>query len=430
MSKILSNDEFYFAIRRYSTLFLGVINAFLLPFVFDRIFESSTFSYLIIISGFMPFLNLMDLGITKPIMSSIRENFINKKSLSSNGELLNLYYIIFVFIGIIYCSASIILFYFKGINEIKLFDVICICLFNTCIVVFTFLKPFFWAINKYHISEKIDLTIRISNLIFLLVLYFFNSISLNLIIIISFLIITIHNNNNKHFSFFSKFKFSKLSFNSLKEYILPFKKNASNNLLFSINETLIYSGGIIILPFFLNDKSIIVYGIFLRLFSNFAIIFRAITDIKIHEITKQYFLNDLRSVAKQLNFLILISLTIAFMEIIVFYFTHDLIFSFLLKKQYDFNNIFIITLGVILISNSIQHPIGTFYVFTGKYFLFLRKLSFYMMLTVTFLSLFTLIVFKELDYYLIVVSTIYFVGSFVYLSKKNISNLNSVKYGC
>ena len=172
------------------------------------------------------------------------------------------------------------------------------------------------------------------------------------------------------------------------------------------------------------------YGIFLRLFSNFAIIFRAITDIKIHEITKQYFLNDLRSVAKQLNFLILISLTIAFMEIIVFYFTHDLIFSFLLKKQYDFNNIFIITLGVFLISNSIQHPIGTFYVFTGKYFLFLRKLSFYMMLTVTFLSLFTLIVFKELDYYLIVVSTIYFVGSFVYLSKKNISNLNSVKYGC
>ena len=118
------------------------------------------------------------------------------------------------------------------------------------------------------------------------------------------------------------------------------------------------------------------------------------------------------------------------MEIIVFYFTHDLVFSFLLKKQYDFNNIFLITLGVFLISNSIQHPIGTFYVFTGKYFLFLRKLSFYMMLTVTFLSLFTLIVFKELDYYLIVVSIIYFVGSFVYLSKKNISNLNSVKYGC
>lgn len=428
MSKILSKDEFAFAIKRYTTLFLGVLNAFLLPFVFDRIFESSTFSYLIIISGFVPFLNLMDLGITKPIMASIRENFINKKSLSSNSELLNLYYIIFVFIGIIYCSSSIIIFYLKGINEIKLLDVICFCLFNTCIIAFTFLKPFFWAINKYHISEKLDLIIRISNLIFLLILYFFNSISLNLIVIVSFLIIIIHNYNVKNFSFFSKFKFAKLSFNSLKEYVLPFKKNALNNLSFSINETLIYSGGILILPFFLDDNSIIVYGIFLRLFSNFAIIFRAITDIKIHEITKHFFLNDLCSVAKQLNFLILISLTIAFIEIFIFYFTHDLLFSFLLKKQYDFNNIFILTLGVFLLSNSIQHPTGTFYVFTGKYFPFLRKLSFYMMLTVTCFSLFTLILFKELDYYLIIVSVIYFVGSLVYLTKKNISNLNNVKH--
>ena len=205
------------------------------------------------------------------------------------------------------------------------------------------------------------------------------------------------------------------SYSSSIKVIRKYFRDARDSFIFTVNEIIIYNGGYLIFPLFLTSYEIIIYGLWMRLFTGISMLFRAITDISIHDTTRRYFEGNTLIVRKNLRNILSMNFLIIFVSIIVYFSAKDWLFDFWVGNKSIFSSSINFSLWVMIFANSIQHLSGTFLISIGNHFDFVKKISTAIMI-LTVLSNVTLgIFYKDISLILIILSLFYVIGSLIYL---------------
>lgn len=411
--------SYRYALLRYTSIFIGIINAFLLPYVFNLTFKEEEFSFILVLYGYSLYLNFLDFGLSKPLYSLIRnQKVLNKDYNKVLKGALFLYGLVFTIQILFFFIFAFFLWYLKNI-ELSLMFIILFTLTAALTSIFGYVKSIFWAVDKFEFIEKIEILQRIFNSLTFVLLIFSGSLILSFAIsnILAIILLTLairlllkdHFENKKDVL---------ISWRSeSKSLVTNLKKDSLNNFIFSINETLIYNSGFIIFPFFLLNFDIIIYGLWIRLFSGIALFMRAVSDIKIHDVTTSFFNDDYKKTKSIISKTIIISLIIVVIGFIFYLSVKTFLFHSWVDEKYIFSNLLDISLFILLLGNTIQHISGTFISSIGGYYNSLKSYSLILMIIIISSQLLMVVYLKEIEIILSITSTIYFIGALFYFLK-------------
>lgn len=404
---------------KYLSIITGVLGGLVQIGVFERCFELSDFSFLVLLYGYMYYFMFFDAGLSKPIYSKVRKAFIkneiDKKQLQ---EFIGFYVflilvVLILFLGFLLCLSKI------HENTFSILVLLMFAIFSSLNIGLSFQKNILDAVDEYVFYEKIDLIRRIMNCITVFLIIIDHSMRLMLLVNILISSILVFCCLKKLISLFS-LSWKKTFQFKISIYVKTIKENFNEGrdfLLFSLSEMITYNSGFLILPFFGNEKMIIIYGLWMRIYRGMALIVRAVADIIIHNITKSYFEKNLDSVNTKFSIGIFISIFISVGLASTFFLAEDLILSIWVGGSYDFAIYLNICLLVMLLFNGIQHLSGNFLLCTGGKFALMRNISLLFSIFTFFTFIFSLFILRRLGEALLVWSFSYSLGAIVYYQK-------------
>jgi len=406
----------YYIYLSYLNLFLGFINAFLQPFVFNKFFEASSFSFLLILYGISVYMSFFDGGISKPLYVLIREKYVKFQPHNKIiKEIISFYLVVLIIVSIVFSFIVFLLNSSYGL----IFDNSLLLLFSLFIsinVIITSFKDILWAIDKYEFFEKIEIIRRVINLGSALLIFIDKTLYTSFIfqlsitgLLLLYIIYVI--NDNK----FYKLSIFKINLNQTYIFLKKHFSDGKYYLGFTLNEKLIYNSGFLILVFFLQPVEIVIYGLFIRVFNGVSSFSKIINNFYVHDITKKFIGNEVENTKLLIRNNIFLSLAMTILLFICFLIADKYLFVYWVDKQYSFGNLTIISLLIWLFSNSIQHIAGTVLVSIGGAFKKLFNISLVIVINMLIFSLLILLIFNDLEKYLFINSIIYFFGTIFYL---------------
>jgi hypothetical protein len=410
-----------YAVLRYTTIIVGVLNAFLLPFVLNRTLDEGQFSIFLILIGYSQYLVFFDFGYSKPVYSLLRIRFLNSQLIkpllkSALISYLVLFCVQFIFFGLL----SFFILYFSGSSFPKDF-IIFFSFYTSLTTTFIYLKSIFWAISSQKFIEYIDLCLRFANVLtYALILYTGSLVFpyfVSTILTTFLLVFTAMRLNVLAYKFRPNLAGVKNIYRNIMLIRTPLKQEARNNFLFAINETLIYNSGFLIIPYFYAPFEIILFALFSRLFSGIAIFVRALSDITIHNITENFFENKFRKAEILFNWTVTLSFVLSLLGFGLYLITKDFLFGTWVHKRYEFSKILDFSLFIFLASNSIQHVSGTFLTMVGGHFSILKRLSFIIVVSTIIFQFCGGFLGFQIDELVLISACVYALGSIIYLIK-------------
>ena len=406
----------YYIYLSYLNLFLGFINAFLQPFVFNKFFEASSFSFLLILYGISVYMSFFDGGISKPLYVLIREKYVKFQPHNKIiKEIISFYLVVLIIVSIVFSFIVFLLNSSYGL----IFDNSLLLLFSLFIsinVIITSFKDILWAIDKYEFFEKIEIIRRVINLGSALLIFIDKTLYTSFIfqlsitgLLLLYIIYVI--NDNK----FYKLSIFKINLNQTYIFLKKHFSDGKYYLGFTLNEKLIYNSGFLILVFFLQPVEIVIYGLFIRVFNGISSFSKIINNFYVHDITKKFIGNEVENTKLLIRNNILLSLAMTIILFVCFLIVEKYLYVYWVDKQYSFGNLTIVSLLIWLFSNSIQHIAGTVLVSIGGAFKKLFNISLVIVINMLIFSLLILLIFNDLEKYLFINSIIYFFGTIFYL---------------
>ena len=406
----------YYIYLSYLNLSFGFINAFFQPFVFNKFFEASSFSFLLILYGISVYMSFFDGGISKPLYVLIREKYVKFQPHNKIiKEIISFYLVVLIIVSIVFSFIVFLLNSSYGL----IFDNSLLLLFSLFIsinVIITSFKDILWAIDKYEFFEKIEIIRRVINLGSALLIFIDKTLYTSFIfqlsitgLLLLYIIYVI--NDNK----FYKLSIFKINLNQTYIFLKKHFSDGKYYLGFTLNEKLIYNSGFLILVFFLQPVEIVIYGLFIRVFNGVSSFSKIINNFYVHDITKKFIGNEVENTKLLIRNNIFLSLAMTILLFICFLIADKYLFVYWVDKQYSFGNLTIISLLIWLFSNSIQHIAGTVLVSIGGAFKKLFNISLVIVINMLIFSLLILLIFNDLEKYLFINSIIYFFGTIFYL---------------
>ena len=363
----------------------------LFVWVVTYVYQSEDLVYIFMLFGIITYFTVFDFGVGKPIYARLRKMYLSKdirlkQEVLAGKSLMLIILIILLF----FCTFTVTILYVSYLPiKISYLSTAALGLYIAFSICITLLKDVFDAIDKYLSWEKFDVYRKIGLLIATTSIYFDPSLlilSFTLLIINILILVALFKKMNSfgYYGFDIRGAWHKIPF---------YKESAFDNLIFKINEVLMYNWGYLIIPFF-SDQLLVLYAILNRIFLGVSIPIRAISDIYIHNLTKIYFSKGFSSIEHKIIKLILISLILGLMMIFfIFYFHKELNFYWLNEKA-SIDLVFLYAISIFILTNTILHPIGSVLISIGGYFKKMRNYSFIVVTLMITISLILLILNK------------------------------------
>lgn len=415
MNKVLKhiNVSKLFVLLNYVALFTGLLNTYFRPKFFERYFSSSNFAFLLLIFGYAVYLTFLDGGVSKPFYAVLRAAFV-KKGQADKKLLIQA----FSFYNIVFLVA--LLLFFLLLLGVSLFVPtslgmgILFLLALHLVLNFQLLnyKHVLQAVDAYEFYQKLEVLRRLINLGMLLSLLvdpslLTGSAIANILLLV--LVWKVHKQQGV--------SLNQLSFYKAVDCYRTYFPMAKNFFLFTVNETLIYNSGFILVPLFFGEREIIVFGLLLTVYNGVALFSRSIIDMSIHEITKSYLEGNTRKSKKVFSYSLLVSGVITLLMFTGIYLLASPIFSVWVGTEYLFSDAMFIGILIFLLGNVLQHVSGTFLLSVNNNYKTMKKMSFWILLGIAISQLLICWFQKSLEYFFVVTAVIYALGSFVYFVK-------------
>lgn len=400
---------------------VGVLNAFLLPFVLNKTLNEGQFSIFLILIGYSQYLVFLDFGYSKPIYSFLRRRFLKSQLIkpllnSAVISYLVLFFVQFIFFGLL----SFFVVYFSDASLPKGF-ILLFSVYTSLTTTFIYFKSIFWAISSQKFIEYIDLFLRFSNVLTYTIILYTGSLVfpylVSTILITALLVFTLTKLNKSATKFTPNVASIKYIYRKIKLIRTPLRQEAKNNFLFSINETLIYNSGFLIIPFFYAPFEIILFGLYSRLFSGISIFVRALSDITIHNITESFFEKKFKKAQSSFNLTVTMSFVLSILGFASYLILKKFLFGTWVHERYEFSKILDFSLFIFLASNSIQHVSGTFLTMVGGHFNTLKLLSFFIVLSTVIVQFCAGVMGFQIEKLVLIAACVYALGSIIYLFK-------------
>jgi len=411
LKSISVSSQFIFL--NYAGLLIAILNTYLRPQLFSLYFGESIFATLMLVYGLSVYLAFLDGGISKPLYALIRELFIKNDDKHKQYviQAFNFYIGVFILSFLLFCLTMLLLRHFIEQDM----SILLVCLISLNLVLnFTLinLKNVLIAIDRYEFFQHIELFRRGTVLLTILSLFIDSTFVLGNAVVNGLLIILIfyvraNTIPNSHW----------FSLSDAKRFYLSLFSKAKNYFVFTINETLIYNSGFIIIPLFYNDFSVIQFSLCIALYNGIAMLSRSVLDISIHDMTKRFINGDAKGSFKNFKFSILISSSLSVLFFLVLYCASDFIFDLWVGVKYNLSNIMYMGLFLFLVGNVIQHISGTLLVSVLNNYRSVKKLSFNLMVSVVFLQLIFSLFSFGVDQLFFSTSVVYLVGSLIYFNR-------------
>lgn len=366
-----------YALLRYATISLGVISGFAQIYWFVRYLAPENLAFVVLISGYGVFLNLVDAGLSKPAYADLRAGFIQRLDQTHKIRgILTSYLLLSAVVLTLFCIATLILSVAIP-NKLSLSVVILLGLTLATGTSTNFFRDVLRAVDQYEYFEKTELLRRGANIAATSLVIIDSSLFMTvttqaLIFILIYAHVvwrTLRASNGKLRDLVG------LSVSHASETFLRYWPDTKNYLAFMVNETLLYNGGYLIVPAYLDYRGVIIFGVWMRIYSGMTLITRAVSDITIHVIT-QYFFNGNVSMAQRLLIKSAwLSVGLAAGLTLTFVALHDSFMTLWVSGKYSFDTLMFVGLGTFLCANALQHVMGTFLVSIGEHFRILRNIS-------------------------------------------------------
>lgn len=402
-----------FIFLNYASLIIAILNTYLRPQLFSVYFEESNFAILMLFYGLSVYLAFLDGGVSKPLYALIRELFINNddKYIQYVSQAFTFFIGVFAVSLLLFCSAMLLLRHLIEQN----ISILLVCLISLNLVLnFTLInfKNILIAIDKYEFFQRIELLRRGTVLLTILSLFIDSSFVLGNAVVNGFLIILIFYVKANTAPSYPWFRLS-----DAKRFYLSLFSKAKHYFVFTINETLIYNSGFIIIPLFYNDFSVIQFSLSIALYNGIAMLSRSVLDISLHDMTKRFIKGNIKRSFKNFKYSILISSSLSVLFFLILYLMSDFIFNLWVGVKYNLSNIMYLGLFIFLVGNVIQHISGTLLVSVHNNYRSVKKLSFNLMVSVVFVQLIVSLFSFGVDIFFFSTSIVYLVGSIIYFNR-------------
>jgi O-antigen/teichoic acid export membrane protein len=414
-----------FTFLKYTGLSIGMINSFLQPFLFNKFFDEDTFSFLLVIYGISVYLTFMDGGISKPLYAYLRKKFIKKEELRDElTHITSFYFFVSVILCLLFFTVLVFVWHYYP-NRLTFPFLVLFSIYTALNIVITYYYNILSAVEEYYFFEKINVGRRVLNLVAIFLLFIDETFVLSfvlsvVVLVILFLLLNIRlikkfDLSNKIFQF---------RIDTFYYVYRRFFKDSKNYLAFSINETLIYNSGFILIPYFLSSFFVVQYGLYVRIYAGIATFMRSVIDITIHDITRFYNNAEHKKLKNRIYLTMVLSVLIVVSGVVSFYFLQELIFTHWVDYKYLFNATIILALALWLFGNSIQHVSGTFLVSIGGHFNMMKRTSFYILLPLVIAQILSLFAGAKFSTFIILSASIYFIGAtyYCYVMLKHINH--------
>jgi O-antigen/teichoic acid export membrane protein len=406
-----------YALTKYASIFLSLVSGYIQPLIFARFFAEREFALLTLLYGLAVYFAFCDGGISKPIYARLRRGYVQQELRTGEIEDITAFYM-FLLLGLTgaACIATVgIGLCYK--NPFPLFILILLGLILSFNVIISYYKNILNSLDEYILSEKLDIARKIINVVALLTLFlhhrFVVALGINVVGLLGvfcLLVWTIA----RRFSLNVRGCFA-LRWETTKRVCKSYFGDSKHYFAFSINETLIYNSGYILVPLFLEDVDVVQYGLWSRVYLGIATLVYAIGEIGLPGITRAYFSNDKRRTESYFLRILLYSIVAVIILLIGVCANIDTLFQYWVDGKYRFQSLAVLALVVWLVGNSIQHVSGSFLLAMGGQFGMMKKVSFYIMLYVVGVSIVMLWSTGSLGATLLAVSIGYFCGAVYYL---------------
>ncbi len=421
-----------FAGLRLLSVMLEFIYGFGQPFVFSRSFGEADFAFILILYSCAVYFTFFDAGISKLSYARLRKSYIT--GTSSLPQVLSNTLIFYIALSVVVTGLFLVftlsLSYFFT-NGFRWYVLMLFSMATGLNIMFSFFRSIYNALDLSVKFEYMDMGRKLINIAALALLFLDKTMLLTglvMLVGLAFIFLVIIFTLIRHFSIPRQlFKFSSSGIWAL------IKENFSQSryiFLFTISETVVYNSGFILIPFFLLNRDIIQYNLWMKIYLGIAVFMRIVTDVTLHNITRHYFNNEIAAAKKWYFKTIWLSLGLVSCGTLVFYLLQGRIFPSWVGAGYVFNNWLIAALLIMLTGNSLQHVSGSFLLSTGHHFKQTGKLSMVMaMVTITVLLL-CLLLLKKLGVCILIISIVYIAGSLLYrklaVNAFNIVPINAV----
>ncbi len=354
--------------------------------LYAKYFDQSNLALLVLISGYSVFLSWIDAGISRPIYPSLRKKYLNGDDISTDISYILYFYILIGMLAVALFTIAVIILTNIISNSLSSTVVIIMAINLAINTAISFFKNIFNAIDRYISFEVTELIRRVGNISTSFLLVLDHSLLLTVCCQLAILLGTYCyvTGSLLRLSGINLLTLCRIRLPFLIKYFLQYRRETLSYLLFMVNETLIYNWGYLIIPVFLDIKQVVVYGLWMRIYSGMATVMRAVSDVTIHTITKSFFQNRHDAARTMKKNTLMLSLCVSFTMIGVFTTLHRWIMAVWVHDKYQFDTLLLIGLASWLIGNSIQHVAGTFLVSIGGYFQTIRNLSFYLVGAIAF----------------------------------------------
>lgn len=427
MLKSLEKKDWIFAIFKYFSVGIGIINNFFRPRLFEESFEEGNFAFLTIFYGIIIYLLFFDGGLGVVIYPLLRNKQINKKPLENDLKpLFSLYTFLFCIFSLVFIPVVVIWgMSSSSFGFLVLFLLGFTAVFNTII---TYFKSVFQGIGHFIFFEKIEILRKTGNLISILLLFVDSSFTSSVIFTTTFLAITIFSiiiffTKNFKITLRDIFFISKANLLHIRN---TYWKDAYHYFQFSLIEGFMYNFGFILFPIFFsgNKYQIIQFGLWFTIYGGISIILRVIGEVLVNPLTKSYFSGNSYKTLKLFKNGLIVSISICLVIIIAFWFLEPIFFELWMHGKYRFNNLFIISLAIFTVGNSGQNIAGKILISIGGNFKKVKIISLIITVLITFGFFLSFFILPDFGFILTVCSSIYFAGAlfYIYFTYKKLTN--------
>tara|TARA_Y100000766_G_scaffold282516_1_gene295986 strand:+ start:179 stop:1480 length:1302 start_codon:yes stop_codon:yes gene_type:complete len=427
MLKSLEKKDWIFAIFKYFSVGIGIINNFFRPRLFEESFGEGNFAFLTIFYGIIVYLLFFDGGLGVVIYPLLRNKQINKKPLENDLKpLFSLYTFLFCIFSLVFIPGVVIWgMSSSSFGFLILFLLGFTAVFNTII---TYFKSVFQGIGHFIFFEKIEILRKTGNFISILLLFVDSSFTSSVIFTTTFLLITmsliiIFFTKNFKITLQDIFFISKANLLHIRD---TYWKDAYHYFQFSLIEGFMYNFGFILFPIFFpgNKYQIIQFGLWFTIYGGISIILRVIGEVLVNPLTKSYFLGNSYKTLKLFKNGLIISISICLVIIIAFWFLEPIFFELWMHGKYRFNNLFIISLAIFTVGNSGQNIAGKILISIGGNFKKVKIISLIITALITFGFFISFFILPDFGFILTVCSSIYFAGAlfYIYFAHKKLAN--------
>jgi len=351
------------------TLISGVLQ----PGIFSRYLSVGEYAFISTFLGVTAFVTVLDSGVSRAFYLDIRAAFIKGKRYQEKLKRASSFYIVLYVVIAFFCF--LVAKYYSGLYLEKssiwgyFYSIIVLIA-----IIFSFYKPILNAIDQYIYVAYWDIYRRFLGLIFCLLILYMSLTEasiINLFLSLPILLMVLW-----HLYHHRK------ATNDNEEGSSQLRQLIKMSAIFSLAEVTIYNVGYLILPFFYDEKDIVIFGIAMRLYLIMAMMIRIFGDSYVHQFTELYHQKKYRAAADVFISTRNKTLFCAITGLIVFLYFYDLILPIWIAN-YNIPDQMIYAVAILVFSNAILHVAGTFSAVTKKGLNIMKNISLLFSLIIT-----------------------------------------------